>query len=148
MTRDMSTLFVKRTIHSNKDRIFPESEFNAFYEYLDGVYEDNTFPPEKKSILGFGVKQDGTFRDNSAQEFDQLAFTWKKASQLMENVNIVVDGISPSDIYQGKLGDCYFLSSISAIAEFPERIERLLSNKTINERGCYGVAMNINGNWN
>lgn len=65
----------------------------------------------------------------------------------MGNVSVIVDGVKPSDIYQGSLGDCYFLSSISALAEFPDRVERLILNSSSNEKGCYAVALNINGDW-
>lgn len=65
----------------------------------------------------------------------------------MGRVQVIVDGIKPSDIYQGRLGDCYFLSSISALAEFPSRVERLLISKKENKKGCYCVALNINGDW-
>lgn len=37
----------------------------------------------------------------------------------------VFHNIDPNDILQGNLGDCYFLSSLSAMAEFPKRIEKL-----------------------
>lgn len=62
-------------------------------------------------------------------------------------VQVIVDGIKPSDIYQGSLGDCYFLSSISALAEYPDRVKRLLITKEANDKGCYAVALNINGDW-
>lgn len=32
---------------------------------------------------------------------------------------------SPDDIAQGSLGDCYFVCSLSALAEFPERVKKL-----------------------
>lgn len=83
----------------------------------------------------------------SARGFDNMALVWKRAGAMMNDVNVIVNGVSPSDIFQGKLGDCYFLSSMSAIAEHPKRIERLLLNKVSNEKGCYGIALNICGNW-
>jgi Calpain family cysteine protease len=76
-----------------------------------------------------------------------MPFVWKKASDMMENVQVIVEGVTPSDIFQGSLGDCYMLSSLSALAEFPERIERLLINKAANNKGVYSVALNINGDW-
>lgn len=65
----------------------------------------------------------------------------------MQPIHIVYDGIEPEDIYQGKLGDCYFLSSISALAENPERVQRLLETEEPNEKGVYAINLNINGDW-
>lgn len=41
------------------------------------------------------------------------------------DLNVFVDDPTPNDIKQGALGDCYFLSSMSVIAEFPERIKKI-----------------------
>lgn len=35
------------------------------------------------------------------------------------------DDIKPADIKQGHCGNCYFLSAVSSIAEYPNRIERI-----------------------
>ena len=51
----------------------------------------------------------------------------------------------PNDIKQGRCGDCYFLASLSALAEYPERIKRIFLTQTINEAGCYAVQLYING---
>ena len=37
------------------------------------------------------------------------------------------DGIKPADIVQGTLGDCYFLTVVSMVAEFPDVIKSLFS---------------------
>ena len=46
---------------------------------------------------------------------------------------------------QGRCGDCYFLASLSAIAEYPDRIAKMFLTKKVNEAGCYAVIMYING---
>ena len=53
--------------------------------------------------------------------------------------------LGPNDIKQGRCGDCYFLASLSALAEYPERIKRIFLTQTINEAGCYAVQLYING---
>lgn len=53
--------------------------------------------------------------------------------------------IEPADIQQGALGDCYFLSALSVMAEKPERIRKLFLSDQINEAGVYGVRMTKNG---
>lgn len=65
----------------------------------------------------------------------------------MENVAVIEDGIQPEDIYQGILGDCYYLSSISALAEHPSRVKRLLLTSKPTKNEAYAVALNICGNW-
>ena len=43
---------------------------------------------------------------------------------------VMVEGtIEPADIQQGNVGDCYFLASISSIAEKPERIRMIFNNE-------------------
>ena len=37
-------------------------------------------------------------------------------------------GVSPHGILQGGLGSCYFLAAAAALAEHPERIEKIFSN--------------------
>ena len=53
--------------------------------------------------------------------------------------------IGPNDIRQGKCGDCYFLSSISSLAEKENRVERIFITKEVNKAGCYAVQLYLNG---
>jgi len=46
---------------------------------------------------------------------------------------------------QGVLGNCYFLSALSAIAENPKRVEALFATKETNKAGCYQMYFYING---
>lgn len=48
---------------------------------------------------------------------------------------------------QGDLGDCYFLSTLSAIAEFPKRIEKLFDTQDYQPSGCYTVNICDMGVW-
>ena len=54
------------------------------------------------------------------------------------------DGIEPNDIQQGFLGDCYFLSVLSVLAEFPGRIEKVFEQPFGNE-GKYTLNIHKNG---
>ena len=65
----------------------------------------------------------------------------------MSSVKVVKDNIHPDDIYQGKIADCYFLSAISALAENPSRVQRLLITKDPNHKHAYGVLLNYCGDW-
>lgn len=53
--------------------------------------------------------------------------------------------MSPNDIIQGKLNNCYFLSALSALAEKPYRIYSLFSSQEYNPNGWYICKLNFNG---
>ena len=60
-------------------------------------------------------------------------------------MHIVEGVIEPNDIKQGQIGDCYFLSSLAALAEKPERIRDLFLSQEANQYGVYGANLFKNG---
>ena len=52
--------------------------------------------------------------------------------------------IEPNDIKQGQLGDCYFLSSLSVLTEYPERVRKLFVSEEIN-RGIFAIKQYKDG---
>lgn len=73
-------------------------------------------------------------------------YTWRRPVDVYGEGNFkVFNNITPTDIKQGDCGDCYFLSSISSVAEYPERIENVFITKEVNAAGCYAMRLFING---
>ncbi len=107
----------------------------------NGKYTDHKFPGNEYSIYGFGER-----RDYSLSDLRQLP--WLRPEVFFKDQKITVyDQIDPNDIFQGGLGDCYFLAAIAAIAEYPQRLERIFLVNRHNREGVYVVAMCINGVW-
>jgi hypothetical protein len=51
---------------------------------------------------------------------------WRRPSEVYGEGNFsLFDAISPNDILQGECGDCYFLSGVASLAEYPDRIKRI-----------------------
>ena len=86
-------------------------------------------------------------RDAEVYEESFKKYEWKRISELKMKgkLQIFDESIAPSDIAQGGLGNCYFLSVLSALAEKPERIKKLFIDKEINDKGIYGVWLTKNG---
>lgn len=80
---------------------------------------------------------------------DGLAVKWLRAREFMKQKVTLFgpDGPSPMDIEQGKIGDCYFLSSCSALAEEPSRIRRIFLQEEVTEDGVYCVLLMKHGTW-
>jgi hypothetical protein len=62
-----------------------------------------------------------------------------------EGLKVFQGAIEPNDIKQGSLGDCYFLSSLSVIAERPNRISNMFVTKEVNSESIYAVNITKNG---
>lgn len=101
------------------DSITESSTKSPFEQHLETVitknilFTDKEFLATEKSLTGEGVR-----RSNWS------AFVWRRPSEFLGtcNVNFIEKGIQPEDIVQGVLGDCYFLSTLASLSEFPERI--------------------------
>ena len=53
--------------------------------------------------------------------------------------------VEASDVTQGYLGNCYFLASLSALAENPHRIKNIFHTKSLTQSGAYAIKMFVNG---
>jgi hypothetical protein len=121
-----------------------------------GQWTDDLFPPNLKSILA--QDKNGNFLDKDQWENnpgieDEVGelndIVWKRIPDLFGKSFKVFDGkIEADDILQGNLGNCYFLSGIAAVSEFPRIIEDLFKTKEPNfETGYYEVILFVDGRW-
>lgn len=55
--------------------------------------------------------------------------------------------ISPSDVKQGAIGNCWFLSALAVVAEKPYLIRHVLPHNELNPKGCYQVNLCLDGQW-
>jgi len=73
---------------------------------------------------------------------------WLRIPDLYKGqTHVISQSIDPNDIKQGELGNCYFLSALSSLAEKPDRILRAFENQVINEQACYYVRLCVDGIW-
>lgn len=51
------------------------------------------------------------------------------------------ESISPNDLRQGGLGNCWLISAFSAIAEFPAKVKALMEQTALSKSGRYVVKL-------
>ena len=138
---------------SIKDRIFNPNVLSYFRnqpkpENITEPFTDPFFPPNENSLLA--KDSNGNFIDPEegskySKQIDSSQIEWKRASEIFPNYLLFEGAIDPSDIKQGKIGNCYFLSSIASLCEFPNLIYQIFINKEINKFGYYELVLFIDG---
>jgi hypothetical protein len=58
-----------------------------------------------------------------------------------DHAKLFARGIDTDDIAQGQLGDCWLLSAIACLAEFPGAIEKVFITREYSARGKYAVQL-------
>ena len=82
-----------------------------------------------------------------------IKVVWRRFSEFFEEPEVFIadEGvdISPNDIKQGKLGDCWLMCALGAIAEFPAVVKQLFPSgmETFQESGLYRVRVCQGGLW-
>eukprot|EP00760_Papus_ankaliazontas_P034359 PhM_4_TR7147/c0_g2_i1/m.22191/K08582/CAPN15; calpain-15 len=109
------------------------------------LFVDVKFPPQRDSVA----------RAHETNLVPKGIITcWKRPGDYLSKTTqqptqLICDRIEPDDIDQGHLGDCWFLCSIAAVAEFPEKVLKLLranvENPTHRNCGAYHVCFNKHG---
>ncbi|MCQ2818165.1 MAG: calpain family cysteine protease, partial [archaeon] len=140
-------LFLRNPIHRAPTRKY----FNKDKNPTSGVpFEDPNFPPNVNSIEA--RDSNGNFIDPingplrvAGTSSDKIE--WKRASEIFKGKSYAVfkEEIEPNDIIQRQLGDCYFLSALASLAEFPYLVYKLFLAKTINKSAYFAVQFYIDG---
>jgi hypothetical protein len=61
---------------------------------------------------------------------------WRRASDFLERDYKIFDGVPKvEDIAQGDVGNCYFLSALAALAEYPNLIKKIIRTEEVNDFG-------------
>lgn len=112
-----------------------KAKIQANFKKTGQMYVDPDFPANRDSLTKAWGKLD------TRTKMAWTTLEWKRIDEVFRQPIKVFDNIEPGDILQGALGDCYFLSALSALAEFPHRIMRLFDTKDFEPSGCYIVSM-------
>jgi hypothetical protein len=83
---------------------------------------------------------------NQAQVSGYISnINWARANTRFTNPTLFGNAITTNNIHQGALGDCYYLCSISALAEWPARLKNVFLTQTYNSAGIFAVKVYIRG---
>jgi len=101
----------------------PYTDFTSLCHSSGLHFIDVDFPPTKTSL-----------------GHTKSSVQWRRITDIFDSPTMF-QTIDPSDILQGSLGDCWFLSSLASVSERPNLIKRLMKTKKINECGIYEVSL-------
>lgn len=99
-------------------------------------FVDSDFPPCAQSL-------GKTKQDSGNIEWIRLEdlFSAAPEGQPPQRAQLFHAGVEPSDVHQGGLGDCWLMSSIAALAEFPAVIKNLFITKRYSTYGKYTLRL-------
>lgn len=85
------------------------------------------------------------FPYNSLNTAYNKSYTWDRVRNRISNATLFGSGITPNGVFQGQVGDCYFLASCSAAAEYPARIQQSFVTQNYTAEGIIVVRALVLG---
>lgn len=118
----------------------------------DGQYSDPTFPATIEGMMYWNFQKTSDLAKELNYIVPKFGFTFKRPTELPENKgggpnpSLWGDkGVLPLATVQGDVGDCWFLSTVSAIAETPSRIKGLFENAEYPKNGAFAINFWVGG---
>ena len=115
-----------------------KAALDDFYTLLKSkkAYSDDDFTPDTSAVYWSDI-------DTLTDQVLKTPIKWERAGKLGGGRTLFGKGISPDDINQGQVGNCWFMAAASSVAEMPGRLEKTFLNTEtkLNEAGIYAVNL-------
>jgi len=139
-------LIEKKNVSSVSDKVL--SQDGRFILALEDLKKNN------EKFVDQDFKPEASSLNITPEKVDRWQhFEWKRATEIlmlnkdMEKREIFSGKIDHKSIRQGELGNVYFLSVLSILAEKPHRIRDLFITQDVNDHGFYVLRMCVGGEW-
>lgn len=114
-------------------------------------YTDDIFPPNENSLLALNQNKKPICKasyEENRKDIDTENTEWKRVSEVIPDFLLFEDEIEFNDIKQGNLGNCYFLSALATLSDYPNLIYKIFKTKEESPIGFYEIAFFLDGEWN
>ena len=101
-------------------------------------YEDGDFPASARSV--------GKWKGLDEKSVN-AQIEWRRGDEICEldstddHARLFSGEIEPADIAQGQLGDCWLMTALACLAEYPGAIQRVFLTDEYNPRGRYVLQL-------
>lgn len=102
------------------------------------MYTDKKFPPESSSLGNVGG--DSANQESGKTNKDTV---WLRAGSFAppKDMKLFGTSVTPSDICQGALGDCWLLAAMACLAEHEGAMQALFQTREYNMKGKYTLRL-------
>ncbi|KAK6925768.1 Peptidase C2, calpain, catalytic domain, partial [Dillenia turbinata] len=106
-------------------------------------FTDHEFPPNDRSLF--------VDPENPSSRL-QVVSEWKRPAEIVKESHLdshpclFSGAANPSDVCQGRLGDCWFLSAVAVLTEV-SHVSDVIITPEYNDEGIYTVRFCIQGEW-
>ena len=126
----------------------PNKNFKNFFNQSSpqpgSQWTDDIFPPNNSSISNNSQKFNDLF-ECEENDIDTSEIEWKRISEIYPEPKLFSGQINNKHITNGKISSSYFISTISALCDYPGLIKNIFINREYNPDGYYTLILFIDG---
>ena len=110
-----------------------------------GRFIDELFLPNVDSIISKKENDSVNDKEHIESLLNPNEIEWKRISDVYPNAVVYEENLNIEDINQGKIGLCYFLSSLASLMKYQKYLSQIFLTKKTNNKCYYEIVLFVNG---